>query len=34
MKSLLTTLLVLTAVPAYAQRLPDNVVPVHYDLTV
>ena len=34
MKSLLTALLVLLALPAYAQRLPETVVPVHYDLTV
>ena len=34
MKPLLIALLVLTAVPAYAQRLPDTVVPAHYDLTV
>ena len=34
MKHLLTTLFVLIALPVQAQRLPDNVVPVHYDLTV
>jgi len=34
MKPLLIALLVLTAVPAYAQRLPDTVIPAHYDLTV
>src|SRR5215207_8401179 len=35
MKLLLSTLVLLTvAAPAHAQRLPDTVVPVHYDLTV
>jgi len=37
MKHLLTALALLllaAAAPAYAQRLPDTVTPVHYDLTV
>src|SRR3954454_21573653 len=34
MKLLSTALLIGIALPAYAQRLPDTVVPAHYDLTV
>jgi len=34
MRHLLTALIVVLSVPAYAQRLPDTVIPVHYDLTV
>src|SRR4029079_11024761 len=34
MRSLLSALILVVSIPAYAQRLPDTVIPAHYDLTV